>query len=58
MDDEERLNKISPKWVEKLHVIDGINGGNTNGFLDIQAGITIADKVDSPTQRIPTRNTC
>ncbi|KAH6989671.1 FAD dependent oxidoreductase [Ilyonectria sp. MPI-CAGE-AT-0026] len=43
-EDEERLRKIDPKWVEKLHVIDKINGGNTNGFLDIQGGITIADK--------------
>lgn len=46
--EEERLRKISPKWVEKLHVIDNINGGDTNGFLDIQGGITIADKVHCP----------
>ncbi|KND95189.1 L-pipecolate oxidase [Tolypocladium ophioglossoides CBS 100239] len=39
-----RLRKISEKWVEKYRVIDGINNGNTNGFIDIQAGITIADK--------------
>ncbi|EAU37976.1 predicted protein [Aspergillus terreus NIH2624] len=43
-DDEKRLREIDPKWAEKYHVIDKINGGNTNGFLDIQAGITIADK--------------
>ncbi|KFX99697.1 hypothetical protein V490_01708 [Pseudogymnoascus sp. VKM F-3557] len=42
--DEEHLSKISPKWVEKYHVVDKINGGNTNGFIDINAGITIADK--------------
>ncbi|RJE25190.1 FAD dependent oxidoreductase [Aspergillus sclerotialis] len=42
--DEERLHKISPKWVEKLHIVDGINRGNINGFIDINAGITIADK--------------
>jgi sarcosine oxidase / L-pipecolate oxidase len=43
--DEERLKQLSPKWVEKYHVIDKINDGNTNGFIDINAGITIADKV-------------
>ncbi|KPM45240.1 hypothetical protein AK830_g1280 [Neonectria ditissima] len=43
-EDEERLRKISSKWVEKLHVVDKINHGNTNGFMDINAGITIADK--------------
>ncbi|KPM38583.1 hypothetical protein AK830_g8002 [Neonectria ditissima] len=43
-EDERRLGEISPKWVEKYHVIDKINGGNTNGFIDIQGGITIADK--------------
>ncbi|KAI8649199.1 DAO domain-containing protein [Fusarium keratoplasticum] len=42
--DEERLRKIDPKWVSKYHIIDRINGGNTHGFLDINAGITIADK--------------
>ncbi|KAJ5102233.1 hypothetical protein NUU61_004455 [Penicillium alfredii] len=42
--DEERLRKISPKWLEKLHIVDGINQGNINGFIDINAGITIADK--------------
>ncbi|KAJ5155578.1 hypothetical protein N7492_008381 [Penicillium capsulatum] len=44
IDDEQRLGKIEPKWVEKLHVADKINDGNINGFLDINAGITIADK--------------
>ncbi|TPX13733.1 uncharacterized protein E0L32_005936 [Thyridium curvatum] len=43
-EDERRLQKIDPKWVEKLHIIDKINDGNTNGFLDIQGGVTIADK--------------
>ncbi|KAI8654068.1 DAO domain-containing protein [Fusarium sp. Ph1] len=42
--DEKRLGQIDPKWVEKYHIIDRINGGNTNGFIDIQGGITIADK--------------
>lgn len=45
VEDEERLARISPKWVEKLHVIDKIAGGNTNGFLDIGGGVTLADKV-------------
>lgn len=43
-EDEERLRGINPKWVEKYHVVDKINGGNTNGFIDINGGITIADK--------------
>ncbi|KAF4461055.1 sarcosine oxidase [Fusarium albosuccineum] len=43
-DDEKRLADIGPKWVEKYHIIDKINNGNTNGFIDIQGGITIADK--------------
>lgn len=51
-EDERRLQKIDPKWVEKLHVIDKINDGNTNGFLDIQGGVTIADKVTSGSQTI------
>ncbi|KAF9877051.1 hypothetical protein CkaCkLH20_05317 [Colletotrichum karsti] len=42
--EEERLRKISPKWVEKLHVVDKINGGDLNGFIDIKGGVTIADK--------------
>ncbi|KAM0415764.1 hypothetical protein ACHAPT_013269 [Fusarium lateritium] len=44
-EDEERLREIDPNWVSKYHIIDRINGGNTHGFLDINAGITIADKV-------------
>ena len=43
--DEERLREISPKWVAKYHAVDRICDGNTNGFLDIGAGITLADKV-------------
>ncbi|KEF51993.1 uncharacterized protein A1O9_11983 [Exophiala aquamarina CBS 119918] len=43
-EDEERLRRISPKWVEKLHVVDKIAGGHTNGFLDIAGGLTLADK--------------
>ncbi|KAJ9647650.1 hypothetical protein H2204_000280, partial [Knufia peltigerae] len=43
-DDEERLRQIDPKWVETFHAIDGINNNNTNGFLDIQGGVTLADK--------------
>ncbi|KAJ0352115.1 hypothetical protein COL154_012655 [Colletotrichum chrysophilum] len=43
-EDEERLRNIDPTWVEKYHIIDKINGSNTNGFIDINAGITIADK--------------
>ncbi|KAK5050880.1 hypothetical protein LTR84_003439 [Exophiala bonariae] len=44
VEDEERLGHISHKWVEKLHAVDKIAGGNTNGFLDIGGGITLADK--------------
>ncbi|KAJ6141554.1 hypothetical protein N7470_009944 [Penicillium chermesinum] len=44
VNDEHRLRNISPKWVDKYHMLDGINGNNTNGFIDINAGITIADK--------------
>ncbi|KAM5341440.1 hypothetical protein ACJ41O_014471 [Fusarium nematophilum] len=44
-EDEERLRNIDPKWVDKYYIIDRINSGNTHGFLDINAGITIADKV-------------
>ncbi|KAE9581499.1 L-pipecolate oxidase [Colletotrichum fructicola] len=43
-EDEERLRNIDPKWVEKYHIVDKINSSNTNGFIDINAGITIADK--------------
>jgi sarcosine oxidase/L-pipecolate oxidase len=44
-EDEDRLRQINPKWVEKYHIVDKIAGGNTNGFLDIFGGITLADKV-------------
>jgi hypothetical protein len=44
-EDEDRLRQISPKWVEKYHIVDKIAGGSTNGFLDIFGGITLADKV-------------
>lgn len=50
-EDERRLRKIDPKWVGKLHAIDKINGGNTNGFLDIGCGITLADKVIPKTDK-------
>lgn len=43
--EEERLRKIDPKWIEKLHATDLANGGDTNGFLDLQGGLTVADKV-------------
>ncbi|KAJ4251820.1 hypothetical protein NW762_011117 [Fusarium torreyae] len=46
-DDEKRLADIGRKWVEKYHTTDKINGGNTNGFMDIQGGITIVDKTAS-----------
>lgn len=39
-------------WVEKYHVIDKINHGDTHGFLDINAGITIADKVSEKVVRL------
>ncbi|KAJ2971409.1 hypothetical protein NQ176_g7703 [Zarea fungicola] len=42
--EEARLGKFGSKWLEKYHVIDKINNGNTTGFIDIQAGITVADK--------------
>ncbi|KAI4599317.1 hypothetical protein KJ359_001758 [Pestalotiopsis sp. 9143b] len=44
--DEERLRKIDPKWIDKLHTVDKINGGDLNGFLDIKGGVTVADKVN------------
>jgi len=49
-EDEERLRQLHPNWVETFHAIDGINNNNTNGFLDIQGGVTLADKV-SRTER-------
>ncbi|RSL78345.1 hypothetical protein CEP52_017639 [Fusarium oligoseptatum] len=42
--DEDRLRTIGAQWARKLHILDSINDGETNGFLDIEAGITIADK--------------
>lgn len=45
--DEKRLGQMDdPKWLEKYHIIDRINNRNTNGFIDTQGGITIADKVE------------
>lgn len=43
--EDERLSKKGAKWVEKYHVVDKLNKGNTNGFLDISSGVTIANKV-------------
>ena len=34
-------------WYKKYHALDNFMGGNTNGFLDTTAGITLADKVGS-----------
>lgn len=45
IEDEERLRKIDPRWVKTFHALDGINDNNTNGFFDIQGGVTLADKV-------------
>ncbi|ETS84237.1 hypothetical protein PFICI_02262 [Pestalotiopsis fici W106-1] len=42
--DEARLGNIDDKWVRKLHALDKINHGDVNGFMDIQAGIMLADK--------------
>lgn len=46
-DDETRLRSMDPKWLKKYHILDKINNGNSNGFIDIDAGINIADKVCS-----------
>ncbi|KAJ5157919.1 uncharacterized protein N7482_009019 [Penicillium canariense] len=43
-EDEERLGKIDPKWLEKFHIIDKMNDGASNGFFDINAGVNIADR--------------
>ena len=48
-EDEERLAKLDPKWVERASKVHAINNGNTNGFFDIQGGITVADKAKVPT---------
>ncbi|RDL31799.1 Uncharacterized protein BP5553_09201 [Venustampulla echinocandica] len=42
--EEERLRNVSPTWIDKYHLVDKFNHGNTSGFLDINAGVTIADK--------------
>jgi sarcosine oxidase / L-pipecolate oxidase len=44
-EDESRLGEIGDRWLVKLHALDKINHGNVNGFMDIQAGIMLADKV-------------
>ncbi|KAF3002357.1 hypothetical protein E8E14_007986 [Neopestalotiopsis sp. 37M] len=43
-EDESRLGEIGDRWLVKLHALDKINHGNVNGFMDIQAGIMLADK--------------
>ncbi|KAJ9611974.1 hypothetical protein H2200_003569 [Cladophialophora chaetospira] len=44
LEDERRLRKFDAKWTKKYHVIDKINNGDTNGFIDIAGGINLADK--------------
>jgi len=46
---------MDAKWVKKYHALDKMNDGNTNGFLDIGAGINLADKVSSEAQNPPHR---
>lgn len=45
--DEARLHAThGPSvWTKKYHVMDDFMQGDTNGFLDTTAGITMADKV-------------
>jgi sarcosine oxidase / L-pipecolate oxidase len=43
-EDEEQIRALGGTWAKKFHVVDKINGGDTNGFLDTNAGVTIADK--------------
>ena len=44
-DDQERIDKLGGNWSKKYHVVDKFANGDTNGFLDTAAGITLADKV-------------
>ncbi|EOO03944.1 putative sarcosine oxidase protein [Phaeoacremonium minimum UCRPA7] len=43
-DDQERIDKLGENWSKKYHVVDKFANGDTNGFLDTAAGITLADK--------------
>ncbi|KND91998.1 L-pipecolate oxidase [Tolypocladium ophioglossoides CBS 100239] len=43
-EDEERLGIIGAKWAGKHRMVQKFNRGNTNGFVDVNAGFTIADK--------------
>jgi sarcosine oxidase / L-pipecolate oxidase len=43
--DEENIRREGAKWFRKYHVLDKINKNATSGFLDIGAGINLADKV-------------
>ena len=44
-EDEERLWKLDPKWIKPFHMLDALNDNKTNGFLDVQGGINLSDKV-------------
>ncbi|KAL0943099.1 sarcosine oxidase [Colletotrichum truncatum] len=42
--DEERISKRGLQWHSKFHLFDRVRNGNVSGFLDTEAGFTIADK--------------
>ncbi|KAL2114195.1 hypothetical protein VUR80DRAFT_122 [Thermomyces stellatus] len=42
--EDERIKKLGKVWEKKYHVLDTFGNGNTNGFLDTAAGLTLADK--------------
>lgn len=43
--EDERVEKLGKAWEKKYHVLDTFGNGDTNGFLDTAAGVTLADKV-------------
>lgn len=45
-EDEDRLRALDPKWIKPFHILDALDDGQTNGFLDVQGGINLADKVN------------
>lgn len=46
-DEEARCQSLGEKWFKKYHAVDSFANGDTNGFLDTTAGITLADKVST-----------
>lgn len=55
-EDAVKVANLGANWSKKFHVVDKINKGDTNGFLDTNAGVTIADKAGLAVMKVSHAN--